>query len=191
MAHRLFIAIRPPQAVRDILIDTMEGLAGARWQDDENLHLTLRFVGEVETPAANDLASALGRIEAEGPRLKVAGAGTFERKGRVTALWARVIPTEALEALRQKVERACEQAGLGRETRRFTPHVTLARPRGSEGGIGEWLASHARLAAPEWTATEFVLYQSHLGGQGSRYEPIASYPLAPSVASLPGDAGCR
>src|SRR5690606_31956171 len=52
--HRLFVAIRPPEAVRVALVDTMEGLEGARWVEDDNLHLTLRFVGEVERPVAND-----------------------------------------------------------------------------------------------------------------------------------------
>ena len=62
MSHRLFIAIRPPAVVRDALIDTMEALDGARWQDDDQLHLTLRFVGEVERAVANDLAAALEAI---------------------------------------------------------------------------------------------------------------------------------
>ena len=57
MPHRLFIAIRPPEPVRDRLVDAMEGIEGARWVDEENLHLTLRFVGEVERSAANDLAA--------------------------------------------------------------------------------------------------------------------------------------
>ena len=63
--HRLFVAIRPPEAVRDLLLDTMEGVAGLRWQDDEQLHLTLRFVGEVERPLAEDLAAALATLRFE------------------------------------------------------------------------------------------------------------------------------
>src|SRR5687767_10017647 len=143
MPHRLFIAIRPPATVRDRLVDSMEGIEGARWIDEDNLHLTLRFVGEVERPAANDLAEALGRIEWPRFELRVEAVGAFDRNSRHSswphAVWARVPPVDALEGLRQKVERACEVAGLGRETRRFTPHVTLARLNRSASGIGEWL----------------------------------------------------
>src|SRR3990170_5162720 len=127
MAHRLFIAIRPPQEVRDRLVDAMEGIEGARWVDEENLHLTLRFAGEVERPAANDLAAALGRIQWPAFDLRIEGVGHFTRKGQATALWARGPATAALEGLRQKIETACEGGGLGRETRRFTPHISLAR----------------------------------------------------------------
>src|SRR3990170_331700 len=125
MAHRLFIAIRPPQEVRDRLVDAMEGIEGARWVDEENLHLTLRFAGEVERPAANDLAAALGRIQWPAFHLRIEGVGHFTRKGQATALWARVSAAVPLEGLRQKVEAACAAAGFGRETRRFTPHITL------------------------------------------------------------------
>src|SRR5690606_20008278 len=88
MSHRLFIAIRPPAPVREALLDTMEGIEGARWQDEEKLHLTLRFAGEVERPAANDLAAALGRIAAAPFALRIAGVGHFERKGQPHTLWA-------------------------------------------------------------------------------------------------------
>src|SRR5687768_6887646 len=138
MPHRLFIALRPPEPVRDALIDAMEGLDGARWQDDEQLHLTLRFVGEVERPAANDLAAQLARVESPAFDLTAGGVGVFERRGRPHTLWARVPHTGALSELRLKVERACELAGLGRETRRFTPHVTLARLSGSSGPLAGW-----------------------------------------------------
>src|SRR5512134_2771535 len=117
MPHRLFIGIRPPEPVRDALVDTMEALEGARWVDEGNLHLTLRFVGEVERPVANDLAEALGRIDWPRFELRVEGTGAFDRTRRHAsfphAVWARVPATRPLEGLRQKVERACEDAGLG------------------------------------------------------------------------------
>lgn len=190
MPHRLFVALRPPAAVREALLDAMEGLEGARWQDEEQLHLTLRFVGEVETPVANDLAAALEPIAAEPFALRVAGVGTFDRKGMPTAVWARVPPTDALEALRQKVERACERAGLARETRRFTPHITLARLNRSSGDVGSWLASFGDLAAGPWDVDAFALYRSHLGHDGAVYEPVVTYPLR-NRRGLPPHAGQR
>lgn len=177
MPHRLFIGIRPPDWICDTLLDTMEGVEGARWQDEAHLHLTLRFVGEVETPVANDLAAALARVSAAPFELRIEGVGTFERKGRPTALWAGIGTSEPLEALRQKVEHACETAGLGRDRRRFTPHVTLARLNQSSGAIGSWLATCSDLHIEAWPVSSFILYESHLGRTGSHYEPVASYGL--------------
>ena len=140
-----------PSAKR--LLDTMEALDGARWIDDDNLHLTLRFVGEVERPAANDLAEALGA-----DRLRRASScawrapGAFDRSRRHEsyphAVWARVPLTDPLEGLRQKIERACERAGLGRETRRFTPHITLARTDRATEPVADWLAAPGAISRP-------------------------------------------
>jgi 2'-5' RNA ligase len=179
--HRLFIGIRPPEPVRDALLDTMEALEGARWVDGDNLHLTLRFVGEVERPAANDLAEALGQIDWACFTLRIAGVGAFDRSSRhgsrPHAVWARVPPVAPLEGLRQKVERACDVTGLGRETRRFTPHITLARLNRSAGAIGAWLATWGDLAAGPWAVEEFILFESHLGHTGAIYEVVARYGL--------------
>jgi 2'-5' RNA ligase len=181
--HRLFIAIRPPEPVRDRLLDSMEALDGARWVDEDNLHLTLRFVGEVERPAANALAEALGRIEAPRFALRVAGVGAFDRSRRHQsyphAVWARVPPSEPLERLRQKVEHACELAGLGRETRKFTPHITLARTDRAAEPVAGWLATWEGLAAGPWTVEAFSLFESHLGRTGAHYEEVARYALRP------------
>ncbi len=177
MPHRLFIAIRPPERVREVLVDIMEGVEAARWQGDEQLHLTLRFVGEIETPVANDLAAALGQIEAAPFALRISGVGAFERKGQPTALWAGIAASEPLERLRRKVEQACARAGIAPETRRFTPHVTLARLNRASGEIGPWLATCADLRTGGWRVEDFALYESHLGHDGAHYEPVAVYRL--------------
>ena len=181
MPHRLFIGVRPPEPVRDTLLDTMEALEGARWVDADNLHLTLRFVGEVERPAANDLAEALSRIDQPRFDLRIAGVGAFDRTRRrhsyPHAVWARVPLTEPLEGLLHKVERACDLAGLGRETRRFTPHVTLARTDRATGPLGDWLAAWGDLSAGPWTVEEFILFESHLGHTGAVYEEVVRYAL--------------
>ena len=181
MPHRLFIAIRPPEPVRDRLVDTMEGLEGARWVDEENLHLTLRFVGEVERPMANDLAAALDQIVAAPFTLTVDGVGHFDKRNRhgsrPRALWARVPRYGALRELQAKVEHACQSAGLAPEQRRFTPHITLARLGASTSEIGGWLARFGDVKAGPWDVTEFILYESHLGHSGAFYEPITAFAL--------------
>src|SRR3954452_3533265 len=127
--HRLFVAIRPPEVIRDLLIDAMDDSADFRWQDDEQLHLTLRFIGEVDRPVAEDLAKALGRISAERFPVRIKGVGRFEQRNS-GALWAGVEPKAPLAALAAKVERACVAVGLEPERRAFHPHITLARWKG-------------------------------------------------------------
>lgn len=175
--HRLFVGIHPPAAVLDALLDTTDGIEGARWQSEDQLHLTLRFVGEVERPLANDLAEALVAVDARPFTLQVAGTGHFERKGRPHAVWARVLPSTGLDLLHGRVERACQTAGLPPETRKFVPHVTLARLSGGSGPIAPWLAQTGTLQVPEWSVETFTLYESHLGKGGSIYEPVVSYRL--------------
>jgi 2'-5' RNA ligase len=176
MPHRLFIGIRPHAPVRDALIDMMEGLEGARWQDDEQLHLTLRFVGEVEREVANDLAAALVGIASPSFELALEGVSHFERKGMPTAIWARVAPAPELERLRAKIDRACDLAGLGGETRRFTPHITIARLNSHTGPIVDWLTRNSTLRA-NWHVDGFSLFESHLLTTRARYEVAAHYPL--------------
>ncbi len=105
---RLFIALRPPPPVRARLLDTMEGVGFARWQGDDQLHVTLRFIGEVERPQAEDIAAALDGVRAPAFEVRVAGVGRFS-----DTLWAGLSPAEPLAALHRKVDHACVRAGLG------------------------------------------------------------------------------
>lgn len=177
MSHRLFIAIRPTDEVIDAMIDTMDCVENARWQDESQLHLTLRFIGEVDTPQANDIADALAAIRAPGFDLEFRGVGHFEKSHWPSAIWAAVAPCADLARLQKKVERACISAGLEPETRRFTPHVTLARLNRSVGDVGPWLARHSDFAAGPMRAASFILYEATLSQAGSHYEPVVRYPL--------------
>jgi 2'-5' RNA ligase len=172
----LFVAIRPPEPVRERLLDLMEGLPDMRWQDDDQLHLTLRFVGEVERPVAEDLSVALQHIRFERFSIALNGVGKFE-KHRGGALWAGVEPKEQLKALNAKVERACQSAGLEPERRAYHPHITLARWKGRAQRLESWLERHGGLTSDPWEVGEFVLYESHLGREGAHYEAIERYPL--------------
>jgi 2'-5' RNA ligase len=173
--RRLFVAIRPPEAVRDILLDAMEGVPGLRWQDDQQLHLTLRFIGEVERRLAEDLATALDRLRFARFQLRIAGVGRFDhhRKG---ALWASVEPRAPLAALAAKIERICVGVGLLPERRAFHPHITLARwGRGFAPSIDPYLARHAALRSDPFIVSDFTLFESRLGRGGAHYEAVATY----------------
>lgn len=176
--HRLFVAIRPPDDVRDLLIDAMDDSPDFRWQDDEQLHLTLRFIGEVDRPQADDLADALGRIRAERFQLRIAGVGRFDQR-RAGALWAGVEPREPVAALASKVERVCQQVGLEPERRAFHPHITLARWKGRRTReVQDFLERRRGLSSDAFDVDCFILFESRLSRHGAHYEEVASYPLS-------------
>ena len=173
--HRLFVAIRPPQDVCDLLIDAMDDHAELRWVGEEQLHLTLRFIGEVERPLANDLTAALGSIRFSAFQLKVNGVGRFDRRSG-GALWAGIEPKGPVAALAAKVERACQAAGLEPERRAFHPHITLARWKGRASKAADAFVECTRgLASEPFTVDRFILFESHLSRHGPHYQEVAAY----------------
>lgn len=174
--HRLFLGLAVPEAVSDAALDLMDDGLPVRWQEEAQLHLTLRFVGEVERPVAEDLAAAVSGVRFEAFDLSLAGVGRFARR-RGGALWAGVAPREPLKALAARLERLCQQVGLEPEHRAFHPHLTLARWNGAEpAGIGPWLERHAGFAGTRWAVDTLTLFESHLGRAGARYEPVLEVP---------------
>jgi RNA 2',3'-cyclic 3'-phosphodiesterase len=177
--HRLFVAIRPPEHIRDLLIDAMDDSANFRWQDEEQLHLTLRFIGEVERPIADDLADALTRVRAEPFELRIAGAGRFEQRSG-GALWAGIDSKAPVAALAAKVERVCQENGLEPERRAFHPHITIARWKGRRTReVHDFLERRRGLASEPFAVTEFSLFESRLSRHGAHHEAVASYGLRP------------
>lgn len=177
MAHRLFVAIRPPEEIRDLLIDAMDDSPEFRWQDEAQLHLTLRFVGEVDRPVATDLADALARVRSDPFQLRINGIGRFEQRSS-GALWAGVEPKAPLAALAAKVERTCQQVGLEPERRAFHPHITLARWKGRRSReVGEFIERKSGLSSDPFDVTEFILFESRLSRHGAQYEKVATYEL--------------
>jgi 2'-5' RNA ligase len=172
---RLFVAIRPPEPVREALLAARGGIERARWQDGDQLHLTLAFAGDVERAQADELAGALAEVESAPFPVEIAGVGHFERKGTPTAVWARVPLGEPLAQFQRRVERACRRAGLAPEKRAYRPHVTLARLPRSAGAIGDWLKTNGTLRAGPWGVAGFTLFESHLRAEGSLYRPLVDY----------------
>ncbi|WP_019830879.1 RNA 2',3'-cyclic phosphodiesterase [Sphingomonas sp. PR090111-T3T-6A] len=180
--HRLFVAIRPPAPVCAALLRVMGGVPGARWQDDAQLHITLRFIGEVDRHQAEDIAALLGHVRHPGFSLTLAESGTFERNGRVDALWIGVSPRDRIKALHGKIDRMLAQAGVAPDSRAFLPHITLARfarsaapPPGAAAGI-------VPPPLDPFAVTSFELFESHLGSEGAIYDTVARYLLDPPEA---------
>jgi 2'-5' RNA ligase len=176
--HRLFVAIRPPEAIRDLLVDAMDDGPELRWVGDEQLHLTLRFIGEVERPLANDLAAALARVRFDRFELRLSGVGRFDRRSG-GALWAGVEPRQPVAVLAAKVERICQEAGLESERRAFHPHITLARWNGrSSRAAGAFVERAKALSSAPFAVDRFILFESRLSRHGPHYEEVASYALS-------------
>jgi 2'-5' RNA ligase len=175
--HRLFVALRPPRSIRAMLIAAMHGISGARWQSDEQLHLTLRFIGEVDRHRAEDIAAALGALHAPAIAARIVGVNLFERQGRPHMVWAGVEPLVSLAALHRKVDQLLARVGIAAESRVFVPHITLARLNRGSGPVAPFLALHGDLASDDFTFDHVTLYESELGHGGSRYHPVARYPL--------------
>ena len=176
--HRLFVALRPPRAIRQLLLAAMHGLAGARWQNDEQLHLTLRFIGEVDHHCAEDIAAALGSIHADAIIARIAGVDMFDRKGHPHMVWARAEPFAPLAALHYNVDQAVARIGIAPDARAFVPHITLARLNRASGRAAPFIALHNDLASAPFVFDSFTLYESELAHGGSRYHPVVLYPLA-------------
>ena len=175
--HRLFVAIKPPEAIRDLLIDAMDEGPGLSWVGEDNLHLTLRFIGEVEGRQAEEIATALERIGGERFKLEIASVGRFDRLSG-GALWAGVRPRKPVADLALKVDRACVLAGLEPEHRAFHPHITLARYRGANAPAArDFERRRSDLSSEPFEVSEFTLFESHLSRHGAHYEVVEVLPL--------------
>jgi len=175
---RLFVAVALPDLLRRRLAMLCRGVKGARWVDESNMHLTLRFIGEVEEPQAEEIAAALDRLRAPRFPLSLVGAGHFETRGRVRQLWVGIEPNPVLMQLQERIESALQREGLEPEGRKFSPHITLARlDRAAPDTIRNWLHENSLFRAEPFAVEEFVLFQSLLGNGGAVYHPVAEFPL--------------
>ncbi len=175
--HRLFVALRPSAPIRAILTATMGGVEQAKWQRDDQLHMTLRFIGSVDARVADDIAATLATLRHPRFDIALSGIGSFDRKGRIDTLWAGIAPHDHATALHAKIDRALVRIGLPPEGRAYVPHITLAR-FGRHGGLPfDFVARHSSLSSPPFTADWFGLYESHIGQSGAHYALIERYPL--------------
>ena len=175
---RLFVGIELPPELRLRLSLLFGGIPGARWVDPGNLHLTLRFIGEVDEGTASDIDETLAQIRSPRFTLTLAGTGHFGTGETPRALWVGVEKNPALLQLHDKIEMALMRLGLEPEPRRYAPHVTLARlkqvavPR-----LQEFLRDNALFRAEPFRVERFSLIASYPTKSGSIYEDQADYDL--------------
>jgi 2'-5' RNA ligase len=180
MSIRLFAALALPDDIADRLMPLMKGVPGAGWRPRENLHLTLRFFGDVPEPTADELDIALADIADATAQFQLAlkGAGAFGGADP-HALFVGVADSAPLRKLAADCERAARRSGLKPEPRKFTPHVTLAYLSGAP--LARVHAFESRLglfeSAPFWVES-LALYSSWTRKGGPNlYRLEAEYPL--------------
>lgn len=174
---RLFTALEIPRDAALSLSLLRGGLPGARWIDQENYHLTLRFIGDVEGHVADEVAMALDRVRRASFMLTLSGVGAFGSR-KPHAVYAGVLPSPDLNALQGEIDRICQRLGLPADQRKFTPHVTLARLRNAgPGEVAAYLSARGNFAAMPFKVTRFLLMSSRNSVGGGPYVVEETWPL--------------
>lgn len=184
---RLFTGLELPDALRQQLGRLAIPLPGAKWVEPGNLHLTLRFAGDIDNRKAGDFADELAQISVPVFSLRLIGLGAFGGNDPHT-IWAAVEAGPELEQLARANERAARSAGLPPETRKFKAHVTLARLRGARADqVARVLERHAAYTSSLITIEQFVLFSSRPSTGGGPYAVEEVYPLQGSSAGFVQD----
>lgn len=174
---RLFTGLELPLPVRESLARLRQPLPGARWIDPSELHLTLRFFGDVDNLVARELDGFLDQIGADAFEFSLSGVGAFGGNDP-RIVWAGVVPNPQLDALAQANERAARMAGLLPEGRNFQPHVTLARLRNSDAtAVARYLQRHGGFRSEPIEVDHFTLFGSKPRTGGGPYSIERRFPL--------------
>ena len=184
---RVFCAVDLPKPTRMDLLEHIQRLRSllpqvqASWSRDTNIHLTLKFLGEIPQTSVAAFELAVAKAVAEVPRFSIviSGAGVFPNRRDPRVLWIGVQDPEGqLAKLHAHLERECEQKGFPRDERQFHPHLTVARLR-NQGHARELTRAHEELefAPEEIDVREVLVIRSELGSGGSRYTTLSQHPL--------------
>lgn len=175
---RLFVAVDLPDDIR-ALICTMGGsIPGSRPVPENQLHLTLKFIGEVDTGMLDDIKNALHTIQTPIFHICLKGVGHFPPRGTPKVLWVGIEPVTEITALRNKIEKNLSEIEIPRERRKFSPHVTLARLRNSPlKRVSQFLAGNSLFDTPSFAVEDFRLYSSTLTSKGAAHTIQEIFPL--------------
>ncbi|QPC42306.1 RNA 2',3'-cyclic phosphodiesterase [Kaustia mangrovi] len=174
---RLFTGIEIPADIAFELELMRGGVWGARWIDRESYHITLRFIGDVSEGTAREVAETLDMIDMPAFTLKLKGVDTFGG-AKPRTIFAGVAEHPELRRLQSSQERLFQMIGLKPETRKFTPHVTLARLRDPVvASVESYVMSHSLFESRPFDVSRFVLFSSRPSRGGGPYAVEEIYPL--------------
>jgi 2'-5' RNA ligase len=186
---RVFVALEIPAAVRDNLAAQVQELRELsakvadkrpRWVRPENLHVTLKFIGEVSPAKLEGIRGALSAIRSDAlVEIKFCGLGFFPNEQYPRVLWAGLDASANLPSLAGDIDSALETQGFPRERRAFTPHLTLARiePPGLHEKLRAAIQKNGVREFGAFQARDFYLIESKLKPSGAEYTTLASYPI--------------
>lgn len=175
---RLFVAYDIPDDVRMLICGMGATIPGARAVPADQLHLTLKFIGDVEESVLVDIREALAEISLPPLTICLQGVGHFPPRGTPKVLWCGVSPAMETIQLRNAIEKALAAVGIERERRKFSPHVTLARLRNSPlKRVTQFLAGNSMFETPPFRVDTFRLYSSVLSAKGAVHTVEAEFSL--------------
>lgn len=178
MNKRLFISVDLPEIVKERLQSICCGLPGARWVDPAQLHLTLRFIGEVDGSTFLDIQEALEEVRMQPFTLKLSGIGFFPPRKKPTVIWVGIEASEQLLQLHRKTNAVLREIGLKAEGRKFAPHITLARLKNTPTNkVGRFLEHHGLFCTEPFKVNRFTLYSSILSSKGAKHIVEKDYVL--------------
>lgn len=176
--YRLFVAIDFPAWINEQLRGICFGLPRVRWVTENQMHLTLRFIGEVDGGVFRDVQEALQSIEAEPFSVTLQGLGFFPPRRKPEILWVGVAGNPVLVHLRNKVESTLVRSGLTPEGRKFSAHVRIATIKDTPAGrLAQYLAVNNLFKTDPFTVDRFSLYSSYLASEGAIHSQEAVYEL--------------
>jgi RNA 2',3'-cyclic 3'-phosphodiesterase len=191
---RLFVALEIPSAVRDNLAALINELRAtdpsasknrARWVPAENLHVTVKFIGNVEAERLDAIRTALSEVSAAGAvELRFRGLGFFPDERRPRVLWAGIVASSNLAPLAAGIDVRLEKLGIAREAREFAPHLTLARfdPPGVSDKLRTATQENAAREFGAVRTSEFHLFESKTRPTGAEYSRRSSFSFARAEA---------
>ena len=178
---RLFVGLGLPEKVKAELSEIQHGMPSALWRPREKMHLTLRFIGNLPEPMAEDVLKELRYVRFPAFYLALRGIGYFTRSDVPHHIWAGVDEDKAVRELQAKVDSVVRKAGAGQEDKfKFTPHVTLGKLFGADmGEVFKYLQANNLFKTEPFEVSSFTLYQSiaRENGEGKYYKEVAEYPL--------------
>jgi len=179
---RLFVAIDPPDRARRKIARIEQDLPGARWTREEQLHVTLRFLGTVDASDVPRIGDALEGAAVPAFSLTAQGFGVFPSFRSPRVLWVGLSPVPPLAALHAEIEaRLAPLSAIEADENAFSPHMTLARlTRTPAPTVRDWMAQRERFTEGPWDVETFFLYASTLTPGGAIHRRLREYALAPA-----------
>jgi len=168
---RLFTAVDLPEAIKNNLNSMAFGIPGAKWVAPEQLHLTIRFIGEVDGALFHDIKDVLDEVNFTAFNLQLQGVGCFPPRGAPRVLWIGLAKNESLLLLRKKIDTALQRVKVKSEGRKFSPHITVARLKNSPvSKIANYLAGNGLFSQAPFLVEDFKLYSSILTPKGAYHK---------------------